>query len=185
MKRLLLVFSAAMLLLTACNDSNDASKNNNADSSGSTTTSSNSSDESKEERNKQVVLESMKGVNNHNVDQVMKDISANMMDYGDGSGPVMKGGDSLRGFMTGWFAAFPDYKGENLMAIADGDQVAVYGDWSGTFKKDFMGMKATGKSFKAKDVDIFTLDAAGKITEHRNIYPFGSIWQQLGVPMKR
>ncbi len=35
-----------------------------------------------------------------------------------------------------------DYKGENIMYIADGDKVAVYADWSATFKKDFMGMKA-------------------------------------------
>ncbi len=87
--------------------------------------------------------------------------------------------------MKSWLDAFPDYKGENLMAIADGDKVAVYGDWSGTFKKDFMGMKATGKSFKAKDVDIFTFNDEGNITEHRAVQSMGSIFQQLGVPNEK
>jgi predicted ester cyclase len=87
--------------------------------------------------------------------------------------------------MKGWLDAFPDYKGENLMAIADGDKVAVLRDWSGTFKKDFMGMKATGKIFKAKDVDIFTFNDAGKITKHRSVQSMTTLMQQLGVPMKK
>ena len=34
---------------------------------------------------------------------------------------------------------------------------------------EFMGMKPTGKSFKLKDVDLFTFNDAGKITEHRSV----------------
>lgn len=37
--------------------------------------------------------------------------------------------------MKGWLDAFPDYKGENLMAIADGDKVAVYGIGVGHLRK--------------------------------------------------
>ncbi len=100
---------------------------------------------------------------------MLKNSDANIVDYGDGSGPVIRNLDSLKVGMKGWLDAFPDYKSENLTAIADGDKVAVYGDWSGTFKKDFMGMKSTGKTFNAKDVDIFTFNDAGKITEHRSV----------------
>ncbi len=46
-------------------------------------------------------------------------------------------------------------------------------------------MKATGKSFKAKDVDIFTFNDAGKITEHRSVQSMATLMQQLGVPMKK
>ena len=72
-----------------------------------------------------------------------------------------------------------------LEAVADGDKVMVYGDWSGTFKNDFMGMKATGKSFKVKDVDIFTLNDEGKITSHRNVLPWSAIMEQVGAKMPK
>jgi len=70
------------------------------------------------------------------------------------------------------------------MAIAEGNQVAVFGDWSGTFKGDLMGMKPTGKSAKWKDVDIYTFNDEGKITEHRSIQSMTSILWQVGAKMK-
>ena len=181
MKKLLLVFSASILLLAGCNGSNDSAKNNSTDS----TSMAGSGNEGKEERNKQTALASIQSFNNRNVDDVLKDAEPNAVEYGDGSGPVIKGVDSIKVGMRAWMDAFPDYKGENLKAIADGDEVVVCGDWSGTFKKDFMGMKATGKSFKAKDADIFTFNDEGKITEHRAVQSMEGIFQQVGVPMKK
>jgi hypothetical protein len=32
-----------------------------------------------------------------------------------------------------------------------------------------MGIKPTGKSFKYRDVDLFTFNDAGQITEHRSV----------------
>ncbi len=181
MKHLVIVFSASILLLAGCNGSDDSAKNNSTDS----TATSGSGNETKEERNKQTAMASIQSFIDRNVDDVLKNADPNTVEYGDGSSPPVRNLDSMKLGMRAWMDAFPDYKGENLLAIADGDHVAVYGDWSGTFKKDFMGMKATGKSFKAKDVDIFTFNDAGKITEHRNVQSMGSIWQQLGVPMKK
>jgi predicted ester cyclase len=184
MKKLLLVFSTSILLFAGCNSSDDAAKNT-GDSTGTSTASSNSSQESKEERNKQIAMESIKGINNHDADAVLRHIEQNAVDYGDGSGPVMKGLDTIKAGIKAWMEAFPDYKSENEIYIADGDKVAVYADWSATFKKDFMGMKATGKSFKARDVDIFTFNDEGKMTEHRAVQSMGPIFQQLGVPMNK
>lgn len=136
------------------------------------------------EKNKATALASMQAFVSQNVDEVMKNAATDIVDYGDGSMPPIKSKDSVKSMMKQWFAAFPDYKGENMMTLADSNHVAVFADWSGTFKGPLMGMKPTGKSFKVKDVDLFTFDKDGKITEHRSIQSSVSIMSQVGGPMK-
>jgi len=80
-----------------------------------------------------------------------------------------------------WMNAFPDNKGDNLKYVADGDWVMVWGDWSGTFKNDFMGMKATNKTYKMKDVDIFKLNDAGQVVEHHNVQSPNTMMMQVGM----
>ena len=129
-------------------------------------------------------MASMQAFNNHNATDILKDATTDVTDYGDGSGHVMKGKDSIRASIEMFFKSFPDAKGDNLMAFAEGNQVVVLGDWSGTFKNDFMGVKATGKSYKYKDADIFTFNDAGQLTEHRSIQPGQTMWTQVGAKMK-
>ncbi|MEP7107852.1 MAG: ester cyclase [Ferruginibacter sp.] len=136
-------------------------------------------------KNKETALASQQAINNHDVNEVMKYASPDMVDYGDGNMPPVKGLDSCKFFLQSFFTAFPDIKGENLMAIAEGNHVAVFGDWSGTFKGEMMGMKPTGKSFKVKDVDLFTFNDEGKVTEHRSIQSSEIMMMQLGAKMKK
>lgn len=136
------------------------------------------------EKNKATALASMQAFNNHNAADVLKDATADALDYGDGSMQPVKGKDSITAGIQMFLKSFPDVKGENLMAFADGNQVVVIGDWSGTFKNDFNGIKATGKSYKYKDADIFTFNSAGQMTEHRSIQPGMTMWTQVGVKMK-
>jgi predicted ester cyclase len=49
-------------------------------------------------------------------------------------------------------------RAENFLVIKDGNHVAVFADYSGTFKNPMMGIKPTGKSFKYQDVDLFTFN---------------------------
>ena len=70
-----------------------------------------------------------------------------------------------------------------MFAVADGDYVIVYGTWTGTWKNDFMGMKATGKSFKVNDADIFKFNDAGKMMEHRSVQSMKTIAMQIGMKM--
>ncbi len=180
MKKVHLLAFAACLFFAACNDANkgsDATTDN-------TDTSKKMTQEDKEERNKKVALESLDGINSHNPDAVLKNATSDAVDYGDGSMPPVKNMDTIKLGMKSFMDAFPDYKGDNMTAVADGDHVMVYGDWSGTFKKDFMGMKATNKSFKVKDVDIFTFNDDGKITSHRNVLPWNVIMMQVGAKGK-
>jgi hypothetical protein len=47
-----------------------------------------------------------------------------------------------------------------------------------------MGMKPTGKSFKVKDVDLFTFNDEGKITEHRSVQSGKTMMDMVGAKMK-
>ena len=169
MKKVFLLMTASIMLLASC--SNDKKKEE-----GDKKETVMNSGESKQERNKKVIMASMEAFNNNDMDNVFKDAAPGMMDYTDGSMPP-QGVDSINVFLKMIKESIPDYKGENHMYMADGDQVAVFADWSGIFQKDLMGMKATGKKFTYKDVDLFKLNEDGKITEHHSIANFGLVLQ--------
>jgi predicted ester cyclase len=176
------ILMAAVSLLNACNDKNADGSSTSKDSSSMNSSTMND-EESKEERNKQTALASFKGFSNRDIEVVLKDVDQDAIDYGDGSMEPVKGRDTVRKSMEAWFAAVPNLKADNVMAAADGDHVMVYSETSGTWKNDFMGMKATGKSFKVRDVDIFKFNDAGKIIEHRNVQANEFMAKQLGMPM--
>ena len=180
MKRIFIAISIVSLLFLACNSNKTDTPNGTASSSKGMNLK-----QDMEERNKETAMASAKGFNDHNTDEVLKNVTADFVDYGDGSMPPIKGSDSAKAFIKMFMASFPDFKVENLMALADGDHVAVIGDWSGTFKKDFMGMKASSKQIKYKDVDIFTFNSEGKITEHRSIQSLDNVFRQLGASMPK
>jgi predicted ester cyclase len=114
------------------------------------------------------------------IDGVFKNYADTFTEYGDtGEAHVYKGKDSLILNHKGWRAAFPDFKGENEKYYANGDEVVVIADWTGTWKGDFMGQKATGKALKFKDAEIYTVKD-GKITEHRNIMPTKPLAESVG-----
>ena len=183
MKQILIAAFTA-LSFTACNDTATTTTSpSDTDSAKMSTTTATDSKEAKEERNKEIVEASLKGLDNGgNVDVVFKDAAPDMVDYGDGSMKPMKV-DSVKGFLKMLLAAMPDYKGIDFTTVADGDNLMVYGTWTGTWKNDFMGSKATGKSFKIKDVDFFKLNDEGKITEHRSVTPMSEINRQIGMKM--
>ena len=181
MKRLFITVTAIACITAACN-------NNPATSTTATTDSAATMSNSKSdmlEKNKQTALDAEQGFNTHNLDEAFKNVTNDAVDYGEGTMPVVKGLDSIKASAQMFIKAFPDVKGENLMAIADGNQVAVFGDWSGTFKGEMMGMKPTGKSYKVKDVDVFTFNDEGKITEHRAVQSMQTIMMQVGAKMKK
>jgi hypothetical protein len=62
--------------------------------------------------------------------------------------------------------------------------VVVLAEYSGTFKKDFGKMKATNKSFKFPDADVFTLNDDGKISSHRYIQPDATLFGQVTAKKK-
>ena len=181
MKKVNLFLLAASLFFVACNSDKKEDSTDKKETMSSTSTT-----ESKAEKNRQTALNSVKGFNAGDLDAMFKDVASNGVDYGDGSMPPITSLDTVKAGIKAWRAAFPDAKGENLIALsdADGSHVVVLGEWSGTFKNDFMGMKATNKSFKYWDGDLFTFNDEGKITSHRGIQSNMTAMMQVGAQMK-
>ena len=134
-------------------------------------------------RNKQIALNADLALIKKDVEGMFKDCAPDFVDYGNGEYKPMKNQDSIKTGLKSFLAAFPDFKGENLQAVAQGDTVIVTGLWSGTFKNAYMGMKPTQKSFKTTDADIFSFNKEGKITSHRSIQSEATFFSQLGISM--
>jgi predicted SnoaL-like aldol condensation-catalyzing enzyme len=175
MKKTIVLLAVATALLTACETSPNKTEGTEDAKSDTAMT------ENKTERNKKVVRASMEAMIEKNVDEAFKYVAPDVVDYGDGSMPPLKGKDSVMNMLKGYVNAFPDNKGNDLKYVADGDWVMVWGEWSGTFKNDFMGTKATNKSYKMKDVDIFKLNDAGQIVEHHNVQSPNTMMSQVGM----
>ncbi len=137
--------------------------------------------ENKQDRNKKVVMASIESFLKGDYDAAFRDAGPGFIDYTDGSMPPINSIDSLKAMVKMMTAAFDNYKGENLRYYADGDHVLVVGDWSGVFKRDLMGIKATGKPFKYRDTDIFKLNDDGKIIEHSSVQNVGAVLATSGM----
>jgi predicted ester cyclase len=115
-------------------------------------------------------------------------VAADFVDYNIPSDAwAQMGADGVARFQgsLGMFKqSFPDSQWKTNMAVAEGDLVMVYGEQTGTFKADMMGMKANGKSFKINDVDIIKFNAQGKAVAHWAVQDQSVMWMQLGVSMK-
>jgi len=182
MCRLFIALAAITFAVSSCTSKSGSASNTDTTQAVATNAGPNTD---MREKNKTTALAAEEAVNNHDAEALFKDATPDFTDYGDGSMPPVKGKDSCKAFFQQFLTAFPDIKGENLMAIADGNHVAVFGDWSGTFKGKIMDMKPTNKSFKIKDVDLFTFNDQGQITEHRSIQPMTTILMQVGASMKK
>jgi steroid delta-isomerase-like uncharacterized protein len=77
----------------------------------------------------------------------------------------------IRSFVTDLRAAFPDLRVEVEVLIADGDKVAWQRTHRGTFKSDFQGIPATGRSMLWRDM-VVTRYENGKIAEEWGVSDF-------------
>ncbi len=178
MKHTLFIAAAfALCSLGSCNNESANGTSTKTDSTAAKT-------ESKTETNKKTAMSSMEGINAHDIEKTVKDGAANFVVYQDGTTPAGNL-DSTRHILGMVFNSFPDFKGANQVFIADGNYVLVISDWTSTFKNDMGPVKATGKTAKYKDIDIFTFDDNGKVTSHRSIYPTAAIMMQLGADMSK
>jgi predicted ester cyclase len=180
MKKIFSFMLPCIIFLVACND-NTATKTDTRENEKVT----HDDTESKEERNKQAAVASVQALLSGDVDGTVKYLAQDVTDYGDGKMPPVKGKDSVKSMLQTWRSAMSEYKADNMITLADSDYVTVYADWSGTYKSDIMGIKLAGKSFKAKDADIFKFNNEGLITEHHNILPMDYMFAQMGVKMPK
>lgn len=182
MKKAILFLLATALLFAACN--NDK-KDESSDKKETMSSDNREAMPSAAEKNRQTALMAVQAVNALDLDAAFKNVTPDAVDYNDGSMPPVKTIDSIKAGIKAWMAAFPDVKEENPEAFsnADGSKVIITGEFTGTFKNDFMGMKATGKSFRYMEGAIFTFNSDGKITSHRFIQSGMTAMMQVGAKM--
>ena len=178
MKKLLCLSVVFLICLTG--NLNSAYAQNAATQNDSAT---NLSREEKEERNKKIALANAEAIRTHNLDAVAQDFAPDIINYGNGNIPPQKGVEAVMASLRLFMNALPIDKIENLVAVADGDWVMLWGKWSGTWKADIMGQKATGKSFTKPEVEIFRFNEEGKITEHHSVQSIGEVARQIGMKM--
>jgi predicted ester cyclase len=167
MKKTMLLFTVA-LIMASCNNETKPGSDEKKETATATT-------ETKQERNKKVIQASMDAFAKHDVDGMVKDAAPGYVDYADETIPPSSNLDSTKAFIKMLLNSFENFTASNAQLIADGDYVFYYADWSGVFKNDLMGLKATGKPIKFKDIDIFKFNDEGKITEHHSIQNMGAL----------
>ena len=77
-------------------------------------------------------------------------------------------------------AAFPDWRSEVHLLIAEGDYVAEHFTASGTQRGEFMGISATNHAVRVPGINIFRL-RDGKIAERWGLLDMATFLAQLGV----
>jgi steroid delta-isomerase-like uncharacterized protein len=93
---------------------------------------------------------------------------------------VKQGSKGFQEFFQIWFKASPDFKYELKQIVSEGDKVWAYGTYSGTHKGNWLGIPATGKSYKFDAVDIFRIQD-GKLAEHWDVLDVYGLFKQLAV----
>jgi steroid delta-isomerase-like uncharacterized protein len=83
----------------------------------------------------------------------------------------------IGGFM-GRGAALPDLKWEIKEVLVAGDRIIVRGEASGTPPGPFMGVPASGKSFKIMSIDVHTIED-GKIKRSYHVEDWAGAMRQL------
>jgi predicted ester cyclase len=160
------------ILFLSCNNVEQPVVTNTVDSAAMTK-------ETMLNKNKAAALGFLHAINDKNLDAMVKDFAVDYVDYHDGNETPSKGLDTLKIDLKNFVTAFPDVRADSLVAVAEGNQVAIFGVWSGTFKANLGKLKATGKSFKVKDADLFTFNDAGKIIEHRAVQSGEALMSQV------
>ena len=95
------------------------------------------------------------------------------------SGETAKGKAALTALMDGLLQAFPDLRFENKSVFASGNKVAAEYVLSGTQKKEFHGMPATGKSFSLRCCSILEFEG-GLFTRETAYWDTATMMRQLG-----
>lgn len=94
-------------------------------------------------------------------------------------GPV-RGLETWKGVIAGYFAAFPDLRVVLDDEIGEDDRVAIRYRWTGTHRGPFMNLAATGKQVNVPGTVVFRI-SDGLIAEEFHLDDMLGLLQQLGA----
>lgn len=118
-------------------------------------------------------------VNSGNLDALHEVFAPNVIDR-DPASDQAPGPEGFIHFFTGFRASFPDLNISVEQLVADEDNVAIAYTVTGTHRGDFLGIPATGKSIKARGVQIARFEN-GQIVERWGSSDQLGILQQIGA----
>jgi steroid delta-isomerase-like uncharacterized protein len=93
---------------------------------------------------------------------------------------VAQGSAGFKEFFSKWFASVPDWNYTLKKLVAEGDEVWVFGAYSGTLKSEWLGVPASGQKYAFDAVDIFRIQD-GKLAEHWDVMDIYGLFKQLGA----
>ena len=92
----------------------------------------------------------------------------------------LSGRAGIRALFHEWLTAFPDMAVHAQETIVDGDRGVLVLTLAGTDLGGFMGLPATGKSFRLSAVMMLTV-AEHTIVRYRSVYDFTGLLVQVGI----
>ncbi|MDT0646887.1 ester cyclase [Zunongwangia sp. F260] len=131
------------------------------------------------EQNKQIQQKFGEAVNSGKLEN-LRDLVADDVKEHDPAPNQGPGAQGYIDFFTMMRNAFPDMKVEVEQLVADEDNVAFAYTLTGTHKGDFMGVAGTGKSIKARGMQISRFKD-GKLVERWGSSDELGILKQIGV----
>lgn len=105
------------------------------------------------------------------------------VDHFVAAGVSVRGAQALAQWFRQLLDAVPDWRVEIENAFDDGDRQAVV-QWrgTGTFTgTPFLGIEANGKRIEIRGVDVFRLDADGKVATNTVYYDGAEFARQIGM----
>ena len=130
------------------------------------------------EQNKQAVRELWRAVGDGDFDAIAACYGQEVVYHG-GSGEY-RGIDQLLDYYRAYLAAFPDFRGEVVQAVAEGDLVAHRSRVTGTNTGPFMGAPATGRPVDVTGMILSRLEG-GRIVEEWESFDQLELLKQLGA----
>ncbi len=110
-------------------------------------------------------------MNDHHVDAADELITPDRPDHDPNLPPEFtEGREGFKRLFTMFIAAFPDLRFETELMVAENDMVASYNTMQGTNQGEFMGIPATGGSFKVYATDFCRFTDDGLIAEHWGVF---------------
>jgi steroid delta-isomerase-like uncharacterized protein len=99
------------------------------------------------------------------------------------AGETVVGAKALAAWFAAFFAAVPDWQMEILNTVDDGDRgVVVKWRGRGTLTgAPFQGIEPNGRRVEVNGVDVFRLDADGKVEENTIYYDGAEFARQVGM----
>ena len=96
------------------------------------------------------------------------------------TGAALSGRDGIRHLYGDWFSGFPDMVTHAEDMLVDEDRAVLIFTAAGTDRGGFMGLPATGKSFRQSGVIVLTI-ADGLVVRYRSVYDFTGLLIQVGI----